>query len=94
MKTENLVSTCHYSRLTEEESKCHLLGEIEDASLFIRQTHSGCYLPTFSKCLSWQEDEKELAFGSIKEISYDQWLITAGSSEKRLWAAFCKGLSN
>lgn len=27
---------------------------------------------------------KKLAFRSIKEISYDQWLIRAGSSEKQI----------
>lgn len=37
---------------------------------------------------------KKCAFRSIKEISYDQWLIRAGSSKQEALAAFCKGFSN
>lgn len=58
METEILIHTCHYRRPTGERIRMSFVGEMEDFAFFIRHIHFGFYLPTFSKCLSWQEDEK------------------------------------
>ena len=51
----------HYRRSTGESEG--YLGEMEDSALFIRHIHFGYYLPTFSKGLSYQEDEKNRLSG-------------------------------
>lgn len=44
--------------LLERELGCYLWGDMEDFVFFIRNIYFGCYLFIFSKCFSWQEDEK------------------------------------
>lgn len=85
METEILTSTCDYSRPTGHSQNV-TCGEGWKTLPSLSGIFTLDVIHLLSVSASASRKMKKLAFRSIKEISYDQWLIRAGSSKREALA--------